>query len=972
MKKRRYQIMSVWMLLLILFGIWLTACAPKPEEPLPLPGPLGSPFPGPIGSQIATLEFPWEWPRFNHWWIFPGWFPLGSDPEGDPLSRGDETPQKNSYEPGFWMGESEVTNKEYALCVEMGVCSAPSIRESGPTNHFGDSAFDDHPVVGVNWFQAQGYCEWTRSRLPTEAEWEKAARGTMGYIYPWGNDEPTCDRANAQIAGCEAEGSTMPTGSYPLGVSPYGFFDMAGNVKEWTLDWYSPDAYLTATAYMPTGPAEGEKKAVRGGGFNDFKENLRTTSRWGYAPDQDFDDVGFRCVPVTPSYAPFCEPSYVPLCYDPDIPRDDEPCVPGERVPGEEGITLLGFGCPMNRIVCFQISSNGGGNTGYSALVDDDAFTCKPLDERPDIMQCCGPEQPMGRNVEITICAPGGSPEGAPVSTTALNTTSGIMLASFNASGVISLMRTTAPNCPDGYTYDADTGDCILDKERTACPENWTYDRKLGECVPDDPEEDCPPMTTFSANLGGCQPDDGECPPGYFLTENRVCEPDQNRGDECPPGYYFNDDINCCEPIPPDNFGCPDGYYWHEKYEKCVPINDDNCGFNMTYNGYGECEQNPDTPGPDEPPEGDCPPGLYLAALNTCDPHEEEGTGPDNGLRPGDRIGPDGLITPELGPAQPDCPEGYYYHEKYQRCIERDEDGCPEGYYFDTGTEQCLPTNGPSSPCPTGYVYDPKTECCVPQPGMDSTRCPEDEKTVPGIHTLTAGMQPFTGTNFDPDSGECEDDDSTRKPGEPEDCPPGMLTTNIGTCDQYPPDETGQTPDPDEDPEETKRRQADCPKEFWNPNTNTCDVPEPECGQNEYFNRRLGYCVPLQDDCCEIGQDYSANLKECVDVTTKPRDGECPDGFELINGLCWLIGRTEGQGARCWTIIRNTPRCVGRCEVGLYYNEKTGRCEEPQEPVQPAPEPEQPTDPCAGVVCSPNNCDPNCCVKDPAGGCVPK
>ncbi len=140
------------------------------------------------------------------------------------------------YQPGFWMGESEITNEEYALCVEVGVCSPPSIRETGPTNHFGNPANDHDPVVGVNWFQAQGYCEWTKAHLPTEAEWEMAARGTMGYLYPWGNDAPTCDRANAQMPGCEGGGDTKPVGSYPLGASPYGFLDMAGNVKEWTLD----------------------------------------------------------------------------------------------------------------------------------------------------------------------------------------------------------------------------------------------------------------------------------------------------------------------------------------------------------------------------------------------------------------------------------------------------------------------------------------------------------------------------------------------------------------------------------------------------------------------------------------------------------------------------------------------------------------------------------------------------------------
>ncbi|MCD6356898.1 MAG: hypothetical protein J7L66_06380, partial [Anaerolineaceae bacterium] len=177
----------------------------------------------------------------------------------------------------------------------------------------------------------------------------------------------------------------------------------------------------------------------------------------------------------------------------------------------------------------------------------------------------------------------------------------------------------------------------------------------------------------------------------------------------------------------------------------------------------------------------------------------------------------------------------------------------------------------------------------------------------------------------------------------------------VGTCDQYPQDDVGQTPDPQEDPEETKLRQTNCPEEYWNAETLTCDYPEPECGDNEYFDRRLGYCIPLQDDCCEIGQDYSALYKECLPVVTKPRQGECPSGFELIDGLCWLIGRTEGQGGRCWTITRNTPRCVGPCEVGLVYNALTGRCDEPK-------------DPCADVKCSSytsrNSCPSNCCRWD--------
>ena len=577
--KRRYQIISMWTGFIHpvqYIHIRLVVLGPDlPERHAPAPPDdyhvLASPFASPFASLVATYYFPYDLRPVRFIFVPPGWFLQGADPDKDNRSRGDEIPQTNTHEPGFWMGESEVTNEEYALCVETGVCSPPALRASGPTNHFGDASANDHPVVGVTWFQAMGFCEWAGSRLPTEAEWEYAARGGTAIIYPWGDGAATCERANARLPGCESDGDTKPTGSYPLGASPDGFLDMAGNVREWTLDWYSPDAYLSTPAYMPTGPASGDKKVVRGGGFNDFKENLRTTARLGLPPDQDFDDVGFRCVPVTQSYATFCEPSYVPLCYDPDIPRDDEPCVPSQNVPGEEGVTILGFGCPLNQVVDFQFSTNGGGNTGYTAMVDNDAFTCGPLDDRPDIVDCTGPEQPMGRNVEITICAPGGSPTGEAVTTTAQNAASGITLASFNLSGVISLMRTTAPNCPDGYTYDPETGDCIMISERPPCEEGLIYDWNSGECVPDESQE------------------------------------------RCPPGYYFNTDINCCEPIQTDNFECQDGYFWHEKYEKCVPIDDNNCAFGTTYNGYGECIQDPYTPGPNDPPQGECPPGLFAS-----------------------------------------------------------------------------------------------------------------------------------------------------------------------------------------------------------------------------------------------------------------------------------------------------------------------------------------------------------------------
>ena len=945
--KKRSPVFAYCLLLIILGNLILGACRPAdPTDDYTLIDPPDVA----IASQIATVWLNPDWFRLRFLLADAGWFRLGAEPEDDPLSRGDETPQIDTHLPAFWMMSGEVTNKEYAMCLEAGVCSTPTIRETGPTTHFGNPDYDDHPVVGVDWFQAEGYCEWIMARLPSEAEWEKAARGSQSLVFPWGNDDPTCDKANGQLEGCENAGDTMPVGSYPMGASPYGFFDMAGNVREWTMDWYSEDSYVTAAAFAPTGPEEGTKKVVRGGGFNDFKENLRTTSRWAYEPKLDFDDVGFRCVPVTPRYAPICEPSYEPLCYDPRNPPDDEPCDPGQNVPGDEGITLLGFGCPMNEIVCFEVNTNGGGTSGYSATVDADGFECGPLDERPDILRCCGPEQPMGRNVEITVCSPGGTPDGEAVQTTAQLPSAGVALASFPAGGVISLMRTTTPQCPDGYWFDPATEECIKDMTEELCPDGWSYDEKRG-CIPDDPEEDCPPGTTYTPNLEGCTPDDGECPKGYFLTDRRTCEPDKNNRDRCPPGYYFNEDTNCCDPLPPDNYGCPEGYFFHERYDKCIPLDENNCPFGMTYNGYGDCNQDPYTPGPDDLPEGDCPPGLCGNYSEQCDPDPEgDGIGtPD--YPPQDHNSPclaiaDGSVNEDYPTDEINCPEGYYYDPKYETCVEHDEDGCQRGYYFDTMLEKCIPTSGPSGPCPLGYVFNPKTECCVPEPGMDSTRCPEDDTPI-GTPDLTHGFAPFQTSSFDTQSGECDD-----PAGEEDDCPPGMFLTALGNCDQ-PPDDTGIPGTPGE----AVTAMAQCPEEYLDPETGACTPPDP-CKEGEYFDRRLGYCIPLPDDCCPIGQDYSPEYEECVDVVTKPRDGECPNGFELIDGLCWLIGRTEGKGRTVLDDHAQHTALHRPCEVGLIYNELTGRCEEPPESK----------DPCDDVNCgrytSRSSCPSNCCRWD--------
>jgi formylglycine-generating enzyme required for sulfatase activity len=165
-----------------------------------------------------------------------------------------------------------------------------------PTNDlaFNDPEFADYPVTYVNFDMAQTYCRWRGARLPGEAEWEKAARGTDGRLYPWGNEWAIyCVPAN--FGGCNT--SAKPAGSYPAGASQYGVYELAGNVWEWTADWYASDYYagLPALSKNPSGPETGVERAVRGGSWISDHEYLETPSREKFDPDFGIATLGFRC-----------------------------------------------------------------------------------------------------------------------------------------------------------------------------------------------------------------------------------------------------------------------------------------------------------------------------------------------------------------------------------------------------------------------------------------------------------------------------------------------------------------------------------------------------------------------------------------------------------------------------------------------------------------------------------------------------
>jgi formylglycine-generating enzyme required for sulfatase activity len=238
-----------------------------------------------------------------------GPFTMGCNERVDRLCFHDEGARAfQVYLDAYYVDRHEVTVTEYAACVEDGWCAEP---DWGGACNWDRADRRDHPINCVDWYQAYDYCTWAGKRLPTEAEWEKAARGTDGRAYPWGNQGFTGEKLVANVADTTAKRvyrawavseryedgftQTAPVETFPAGRSPYGVHDMVGNVWEWVSDWYGEYYYRGAPRRNPTGPVDGEFRVLRGGSWFNYPHLNRVGYRGWYLPDEQLGYLGFRC-----------------------------------------------------------------------------------------------------------------------------------------------------------------------------------------------------------------------------------------------------------------------------------------------------------------------------------------------------------------------------------------------------------------------------------------------------------------------------------------------------------------------------------------------------------------------------------------------------------------------------------------------------------------------------------------------------
>jgi formylglycine-generating enzyme required for sulfatase activity len=430
---------------------------------------------------------------------------------------------------GFWIYETKVTNRMYAQCVAVGACTNPTEELGGPV--YSNPEYANHPVIGVTWDQAQAYCGWAQGQLPTEAQWEKAARGTNGGAYPWGDEKPACDLLN--LGYCS--GRTSEVDAFSEGVSPYGLFDMAGNVFEWVADWYDEAYYSTAPAANPAGPESGEYRAIRGSSFETDFDQVESAMRHFGTQTYHSRDLGFRCAVTAPQLlAPYCQTAaYIPT-----------------------GV-IVANGCELPQTeVAGQYCAAGNSFATVDLPADavyevSDALKCEEaVVDGQRILTCLGPKAKEATN-EITVCNP-----------TCSNSPS---------------ITGAVPTCDPGYTLDAASGECNYSPISAqvgvaGCPVGYILSERGGvqSCViGTNANGECPTGLYFDNLAGRCVPPNGMADAPYGVDNSSLALTSYSG---CAAGYSFSDVFQCCQAVSGGTYpGCPPGSTFNAELGACSP-----------------------------------------------------------------------------------------------------------------------------------------------------------------------------------------------------------------------------------------------------------------------------------------------------------------------------------------------------------------------------------------------------------------
>lgn len=412
----------------------------------------------------------------------------------------DDNPEHMVYLDDFWIYRAPVTNQQYAFCVNSGNCAIPDL---GENTAYGNPYRANDPVVGVNWDQAASYCSLVGARLPTEAEWEKAARGPDGNIYPWGNLAPACDLLNA----AQCVNKTTDVTTYPQGSSFYEAFDMAGNVFEWVADWYNPTYYVEAPTDNPPGPETGERRSVRSSGFNSAYFETEAARRFKSRPTNHRDDLGFRCVVDDPlHFAPFCEQVVV---YGRNA---------GSSSPGAGSVSVT---CPTLSISQAQWCGSNNTpltNVTFSAIPASTIMSIHPgscVDQGGNLYLCDSADA-------ISVCAD---------CTLTANINPNCPPGYTQAGNTCQVDQGYPGECLPGFNYDPDTECCTATTGAGAsfplCPIGTYFANPPGACVPIPTAGNVCENDTVSfksctsSGGGGCQPPVDGC--GNFTWDSKLC-----------------------------------------------------------------------------------------------------------------------------------------------------------------------------------------------------------------------------------------------------------------------------------------------------------------------------------------------------------------------------------------------------------------------------------------------------------------